>query len=57
MGKNQTNTTVLEASNQPAFKALVKIGIYKSLYSEKLISQTQLKKLIDNQKEGNEVCH
>ena len=56
MKKNQTNEAFLEASNQTAFKLLLKIGIYKSLYSKGAISQMQLVKLIENQKRGNKVC-
>lgn len=56
MEKKQTNTTVLKASNQSAFNTLIKVGIYKSMCSENLISQAQLKRLIENQKEGDKVC-
>lgn len=56
MKKEQANEAVLEASNQSAFRLLIKIGIYKSLYSKGVISQTQLVKLIESQKRSNGVC-
>ena len=37
MNNNQKKETTIEANNQSAFNTLIKIGIYKSLYSEGVI--------------------
>ena len=57
MKKNQTKNTAIETSNQPEFRTLIKIGIYKSLYSEGVISYTQLMTLMEKQKWGSIKCH
>lgn len=57
MKNNQTGETVIEASNQTEFKTLIKIGVYKSLYSEGVISYSQLMALMEKQKRGSMKCH
>ena len=56
MKNNQTKETAVEASNQAEFRTLIKIGIYKSLYSEGIISYAQLMALMENQKRGSMKC-
>lgn len=56
MKREQTKETVLEASDPAAFRLLLKIGIYKSLYAKGVISQTQLVRLIEHQNRGNREC-
>ena len=57
MEKKQTSEAALEASDPAAFRLLLKIGIYKSMHSKGMISQTQLFRLIEKQKQGNIICH
>lgn len=57
MKNNQTGETVIEASNQAEFKTLIKIGIYKSLYSDGVISEAQFMELMKKQKWGSRKCH
>lgn len=57
MKNNQTGETAIEASNQAEFRTLIKIGVYKSLYSEGVISYAQLMALMEKQKWGSRKCH
>ncbi|MDE5772241.1 MAG: hypothetical protein K2N27_03570 [Ruminococcus sp.] len=57
MKNNQIKETAIEASNQAEFKTLIKIGVYKSLYSEGVISYSQLMALMEKQKRGSMKCH
>ncbi len=57
MKNNQTKETAVEASNKAEFRTLIKIGVYKSLYSEGVISYSQLMALMEKQKRGSMKCH
>ncbi|MDE6834293.1 MAG: hypothetical protein K2J39_08655, partial [Ruminococcus sp.] len=57
---NHINETAIEASHQTKLGNHIKVGIYKSMYSEGVISNTELIRfieLIEKQKRGSKECH